>query len=184
MATTAPSDVQRGTQAPDFSLHDTVRDATVRRADFESAPLVVAFVCNHCPYVVHVADALAAFARDVGGRGVRTVAICSNDAETHPDDAPSRMPAFAEAHGFDFPYLHDPTQEVAKAYGAVCTPDIYLFDADHRLYYRGQFDDTRPGRGESTGADLRAAVDDLLAKAAEPRRQEPSVGCSIKWKRN
>ena len=183
MPTTATDDLPQGAQAPDFSLPEPGTDRTVRRTDFESSPLVVAFLCNHCPYVVHVADAFGAFAAEVAERGVRTVAICSNDAEAYPDDAPGKMPAFAQAHGFDFPYLHDADQAVARAYRAACTPDLYLFDADHRLFYRGQFDGTRPGGGESTGEDLRAAVEDLLAKAAKPARQEPSVGCSIKWRR-
>ena len=183
MPTTATDELPQGAQAPDFSLPEPGAERTVRRTDFESSPLVVAFLCNHCPYVVHVADAFGAFAAEVAGRGVRTVAICSNDAEAYPDDAPGKMPGFAKAHGFDFPYLHDADQGVARAYRAACTPDIYLFDADHRLFYRGQFDGTRPGGGESTGEDLRAAVEDLLAKAAKPARQAPSVGCSIKWKR-
>ena len=182
MPTTAPDDLPRGAQAPDFSLPEPGAGRTVRRVDFEASPLVVAFLCNHCPYVVHVADALGEFAREAAGRGVRTVAICSNDAAAYPDDAPERMPAFAEAHGFDFPYLHDADQEVARAFRAACTPDLYLFDADHRLFYRGQFDATRPGGEEPTGADLRAALDELLAGASEPSRQTPSVGCSIKWK--
>ncbi len=182
MPTTAPDDALRGTQAPDFSLTDPATGTEVRRTDFEAAPLVVAFICNHCPYVVHIADALGDAARDFAARGVRTVGICANDPEAYPDDAPARMPEFARAHGMEFPYLHDASQDVARTYGAVCTPDIFLFDADHRLFYRGQFDDTRPRGGESTGADLRAAVDELLASAARPSRQEPSVGCSIKWR--
>ena len=182
MPTTATDDMPRGAQAPDFSLIEPGTDATFRRTDFEASPLVVAFVCNHCPYVVHVADAFGEAARDLAGRGVRTVAICSNDADAYPADAPDRMPAFAAEHGFDFPYLHDEDQSVARAYGAECTPDVYLFDADHRLFWRGQLDDTRPGGGQSTAADLRAAVDDLLARASRPARQAPSVGCSIKWK--
>ena len=183
MPTTASDDMPRGAQAPDFELSEPGTGRTYRRTDFEASPLVVAFICNHCPYVVHVADALGNAARELGERGVRTVAICSNDAEAYPADAPGKMPGFAAEHGLDFPYLHDEDQGVARAYGAECTPDVYLFDADHRLFWRGQLDDTRPGGGEASAADLRAAVDDLLARASRPARQAPSVGCSIKWKR-
>ena len=130
---------------------------------------------------MHVAGALGDAARDLAERDVRTVAINANDADAYPDDAPGKMPGFAEAHGIGFPYLHDEDQSVARAYKARCTPDVYLFDADHRLFWRGQLDDTRPGGAEATAADLRAAVDDLLAGASAPAKQEPSVGCSIKW---
>ncbi len=172
-----------GAAAPDFSLPDAsgrlhTRDslAAGRRG------LLLVFACNHCPFVVHLADALGRFADEIAAKGVATVAIVSNDVERYPADAPDKMPAFAESHGWRFPYLHDATQEVAKAYAAACTPDFYLFDSDLRLAYAGEFDETRPGRGVATGAVLAAAVEDLLAGRATPAPWQPSSGCNIKWK--
>jgi peroxiredoxin len=173
-----------GTVAPDFRLPDT-DGRMVARDDFAGRPLLVAFICNHCPFVKHVADALAVFARDVEAKGVAMVAINSNDVETHPDDAPPRMQAEKRQRGWIFPYLFDEAQGVAKAYHAACTPDFYLFDAAHRLVYRGRFDDTRPQQAPPqtpTGRDLRAAVDALLAGRPAPADQRPSIGCNIKWK--
>lgn len=172
-----------GSLAPDFSLPDT--SGTVHTPSSLVSGrrgLLVVFACNHCPFVVHLADALGRFAREIDGKGVAAVAIASNDTDRYPADAPDRMPAFAAAHGWHFPYLHDPTQEVAHAYAAACTPDFYLFDADLRLVYAGQFDDSRPGRGEPDGADLARAVEDLLSGRETPRPWYPSTGCNIKWK--
>ena len=151
MPTTASDGLQSGAQAPDFSLAQPGADRTVRRVDFESSPLVVAFLCNHCPYVVHVADAFAAFAKEAAERGVRTVAICSNDAEAYPDDDPSKMPGFAEAHGFEFPYLHDADQSVARAYRAACTPDLFLFERRSPIVLPGSVRRHPPGRREVHG---------------------------------
>jgi len=173
-----------GTAAPSFALPDTVRVRTVTLADFASAPaLLVAFLCNHCPFVRHILEGLLAFAREFGPRGIAIVAISSNDVGDYPEDAPEEMRHLATLKGFPFPYLYDESQEAAKAYQAVCTPDFFLFDRDRRLVYRGQFDASRPGnRIPVTGTDLRAAAEALLAGRAIPAEQAPSVGCSIKWK--
>ena len=172
-----------GTSAPDFALPDT-DGATVRRDDFAHAPaLLVMFICNHCPYVQHVRPELAHLGRDYRERGVGIVAISSNDIERYPDDSPERMKEEKEASGYTFPYLFDQTQEVARAYGAACTPDFFLFDASGKLVYRGQLDDSRPGNGKPvTGRDLRAALDAVLAGEPVPAEQQPSIGCSIKWR--
>ena len=173
-----------GTPAAPFALRDTATDRTVALADFAGAPaLVVAFICNHCPFVKHILDGFVRFAADLGPRGVAVVAISSNDAASYPEDGPEKMARVAARGHFTFPYLYDESQEVAKAYGAVCTPDFFLFDRDRRLAYRGQFDASRPGNGVPvTGADLRAACESLLQGKLPPAEQTPSVGCSIKWK--
>ena len=173
-----------GTTAPLFALCDTVSGRTVALEDVASSPaLLIAFICNHCPFVKHILDGFVAFARDFGPRGLAVVAISANDAGSYPEDAPGEMSRVAKLKGFTFPYLHDESQEVAKAYQAICTPDFFLFDRERRLVYRGQFDDSRPGnRIPVTGSDLRAAADALLRGLAVPTQQTPSVGCSIKWK--
>ena len=175
--------LELGTKAPDFALPDP-SGKVVSLGDFDDKPaLLVAFICNHCPYVKHIVDGFAAFAREYGGKGLAVVAISANDAGAYPEDAPPAMAEVARAHGFTFPYLYDESQQVALAYQAICTPDFFLFDADRRLVYRGQFDDSRPkGDAPVTGASLRAAVDALLAGRPMPAAQMPSVGCSIKWK--
>lgn len=172
-----------GTQAPAFALPDTSGN-TVSLSDFTSAPaLVVAFICNHCPYVKHVRAGLAEFGRDMQSKGVQIVAIASNDAANYPDDSPARMAQEVKSTGYTFPYLYDETQEVAKAYRAACTPDFFLFDKDRKLVYRGQLDDSRPGSDlPVTGKDLRDAVDAVLTGQPVPADQKPSVGCNIKWK--
>jgi peroxiredoxin len=172
-----------GLPAPNFSLIN-VDGRTVSLADFDGAPaLLVVFMCNHCPFVIHLADALAQFAREYTPRGLAMVGISSNDVASHPADSPERMVAEAEDRGYVFPYLYDETQEVAKAYRAACTPDFFLYDRERRLFYRGQFDSTRPGGGETpTGADLRAACDLALAGAEPPTNQRASLGCNIKWR--
>ena len=172
-----------GTPAPAFALPDTVTGRTVAVGDLASSPLLlVAFICNHCPFVKHILDGFVTFARDFAPRGLAVVAISSNDIVSHPDDAPAQMARIAGSKGFTFPYLYDESQEVAKAYQAVCTPDFFLFDRDRRLVYRGQFDASRPGNGiPVTGADMRAACDALLAGRPLTREQTPAVGCSIKW---
>jgi len=172
-----------GTKAPDFRLPDTT-GKTISLKDLQGAPaLVVVFMCNHCPYVKHIRSGLAQIARDYLPRGVAMVGINSNDVSNYPADSPGKMAEEARAAGYLFPYLYDETQAVAKAYLAACTPDIYLFDKDQRLIYRGQLDDSRPGNGiPVTGKDLRAAVDATLAGKDVSPQQKASIGCNIKWK--
>lgn len=174
--------IELGSGAPDFVLTDPSGGAWSLNKIAGDKPVLVAFICNHCPYVVHIADAFAAFAREYQDKGLAIVAISANDIEGYPQDAPDKMAEFALRHNFTFPYLYDETQETAKAYGAVCTPDLFLFDKDKKLVYRGQFDSTRPNRGTPTGEDLRAAADAVLAGRKPSADQKPSVGCSIKWK--
>ena len=173
-----------GTEAPPFSLAEPATGRTVSLDDFADAPaLVVAVLSNHCPFVKHIADALAGFAREYEERGVAMVGINANDVSTHPADHPDKMVEEVVARGYVFPYLFDESQEVVKAYRAACTPDFFLFDADRRLVYRGQFDASRPSLDEPvTGGDLRAACDAVLAGEAPSDDQVPSVGCNIKWK--
>ena len=191
MALTPSTMLALGTPAPGFSLPHPADGATVTKPEPGTRPLLVMFVCNHCPYVVHVADELGRLGKDYGDR-VDLIAISANDAEAYPDDAPDKMPAFAEKHGWTFPYLHDADQSVAKAYTAACTPDLFLFDREHKLAYRGQLDGTRPRRissgnyddaeGKANGEDLRAALDGVLVTGIAPNQQKPSMGCNIKWK--
>jgi len=171
-----------GTEAPDFSLVN-VDGRAVSLGDFDDAPaLLVVFMCNHCPFVKHLADSLAQFANEYMPKGLAVVGISSNDVGSHPADSPEQMVREAEERGYQFPYLYDETQEVAKAYRAACTPDFFLFDANRRLVYRGQFDDSRPDSGiPITGKDLRAAVDAVLAGKKPSEKQLPSIGCNIKW---
>ena len=172
-----------GAAAPDFSLPDFDGQA-VSLADVEAAPgLLVAFICNHCPFVKHIREGFAAFAREYAQQGLAVLAVNSNDVETHADDSPEAMRREAAEVGYTFPYLFDETQRVAQAYKAACTPDFFLFDHDRRLVYRGQFDGARPDNDVPvTGADLRAAADAVLAGRAPASDQRPSIGCNIKWK--
>ncbi len=172
-----------GTIAPDFELVNV----DGRMVDYAAAAgpkgTVVMFICNHCPFVKHVADQLAALGREYLPRGIGFAAISSNDVSNFPADSPEQMVAEAEERGYVFPYLYDETQEVAKDYHAACTPDFYLFDANRKLVYRGQLDPSRPGSGVPvTGKDLRAAIDGLLAGRPPLAEQVPSLGCNIKWK--
>jgi len=170
-----------GTSAPDFALVDT-EGRTVRRADFAGKPLVVAFICNHCPFVKHIRDGLAQFGRDYGSKGLAIVAVSSNDTTTHPADSPAKMREEARAAGYTFPYVFDATQSIAKAYGAACTPDFFVFDAAHALVYRGRFDAARPEQPTPvTGSDLRAVADAVLARKKYDGPQHGSLGCNIKW---
>jgi len=170
-----------GTPAPAFSLPDVSSNQTVSLQDFSgSTALVVIFLCNHCPYVIHVREELAAIARDYAGKSVAFVGITSNDVENYPQDSPEATRELANLLGF--PVLYDETQEVAKAYTAACTPDFYLFDADRKLVYRGQLDSTRPRQDKPTGHDLRAAIDAVLSGTPVSTEQRPSLGCNIKWK--
>ena len=176
--------LQLSQKAPAFRL-PAVRDGReVSLTELSDAPaLLVMFICNHCPFVVHVCQQLTQLATDYERRGVAIVAISSNDVENYPDDAPSKMVEFATANGWRFPYLYDEDQAVAKDYHAACTPDFFVFDGDQRLAYRGQLDDSRPGNDlPVTGADLRAALDAVLTGADVSEHQRPSIGCNIKWK--
>lgn len=171
-----------GTPAPDFALADPAGKRFELRDFAGSKGLLVAFMCNHCPYVQHLLDGFVQFAREYGPKGIAIVAINPNDPEAYPEDDAQSMARVAAQKGFTFPYLIDETQEVAKAYQAICTPDLFLFDSSRRLAYRGQFDASRPGNAQPiTGSDLRAAADALLAGRLLTT-QTPSIGCSIKWK--
>jgi len=173
-----------GMAAPDFSLPDPKTGTTVSRGDFSDAPaLLVVFLSNHCPFVKHIADELGEFSREYTAKGLAMIGVCANDVSTHPADSPAKMAEEADARGYAFPYLYDESQDVAKAFHAACTPDFFLFDADRKLVYRGQFDDSRPSLDAPvTGADLRAACDAVLAGKAPSDEQHQSVGCNIKWK--
>src|SRR3954468_12586600 len=184
MALTPSTMLPLGTPLPQFRLphfegHDVSSD------DFRTAPgLLVAFLCGHCPYVKHMRQEFAAFAKQYRDRGLAIVGIMSNDTTAHPDDGPEGMKDEAAAVGYTFPYLFDASQQVAKAFRAACTPDLFLFDRSGKLVYRGQFDDSRPGNGHPvTGADLRAAADAVLGGESVPAEQKASMGCNIKWKK-
>ncbi|MGC1422335.1 MAG: thioredoxin family protein [Terracidiphilus sp.] len=183
MALTESTMLELGTLAPDFALPDVVSGKTVRRDDFRGQKgLLVMFICTHCPYVKHIEKGLAALGTDYAGK-LGIVAISSNDAQSYPDDSPAGLKRQAQTMGFTFPYLYDESQEVARAYKAACTPDIYLFDAEMKLVYRGQFDGSRPGNGVPvTGKDLRAALDSVLRGEKPSADQLASIGCNIKWK--
>lgn len=175
-----------GTKAPEFSLPDVTTGKTVSLKDFSNhQPLLVMLICRHCPYVKHLQHAIANLARDYAKQPIGIVAISSNDIDVYPEDAPASLKQQAKELGFVFPYLFDETQEVARAYNATCTPDFFLFDRTLRLVYRGQFDGSRPGNGIAvTGEDLRRAIDLTLKDQPVPVEQQPSVGCSIKWREN
>jgi peroxiredoxin len=183
MALTPSTMLELGTLAPDFSLPDT-EGRLVKRDDFNGkAGLLVVFMCNHCPYVKHIQHALAKITDEYQKKGLAVVGISSNDVANYPDDSPEKMAAEAKKAGYTFPYLYDDTQNVAKAYKAACTPDLFVFDQDLKLVYRGQFDDSRPGNDVPvTGQDLKAAMDAILAGQPVPATQKPSMGCNIKWK--
>jgi len=183
MARTPSTMLPLGTTAPDFRLPDT-SGKLVSLADFTGHPaLLVMFICNHCPFVKHVREELVKLGRDYAPKQVAIVAISSNDAKNYPEDGPAKMKEEAQAAGYNFPYLYDESQAVAQAYRAACTPDFFLFDKNHRLVYRGQLDESRPGNGVPvTGQDLRAAIDAVLAGKPAGAPQKPSLGCNIKWK--
>ena len=175
--------LELGTYAPDFDL-PAAGGGRVRLADFEGAPgLLVMFICNHCPFVKHLRAHLAASTRGWAEKGLGVVAINANDADLYPQDGPDAMATEKREQGYTFPYLFDASQDVAKAYQAACTPDFFLFDGSRKLFYRGQYDASRPGNGRPvTGEDLSRAVEALLSGAPAPREQIPSIGCNIKWR--
>ena len=183
MVKTASQPLAVGMIAPEFLLPDTAGEM-ISLSDFVESPvLAVMFLCNHCPFVQHVAPEIAELAREYQRRGVGVVAINSNDAQMYPDDSPEKMVREVARHGYSFPYLYDETQEVAKAYHAACTPDFYVFDKDRKLFYHGQLDGSRPGnKVPLTGEDLRAALDTAIAEKPAPKDQKPSLGCNIKWR--
>lgn len=181
MSLTPSNMIDLGSPMPEFRLPDPEGNE-ISSEQYGGHPLLVAFICNHCPFVQHIADSFADFANEYIEKGLMIIAINSNDFHAQPDDNPERMRKEAIAHGYTFPYLVDESQEVARAFEATCTPDLFLFDSDHKLAYRGQFDDTRPGKGTPDGKDLRAAVDALLAGKQPDANQKPSMGCNIKWK--
>jgi len=183
MARTPSTMLPLGSVLPSFSLPDAVSERTVSSSELAGKPAVVFFICNHCPFVKHIRVELARFGRECRERGVGFVAISSNDAIAYPDDSPEAMAIEAREFGYVFPYLYDESQDVARAFQAACTPDLYIFDAKGLLAYRGQFDDSRPGNGiPVTGRDARAAVEALLAGKPPSPDQIPSIGCNIKWK--
>lgn len=183
MAQTPSTMVELGTPLPAFRLPDS-GGRELDSAELNGNPVLVAFICNHCPFVKHIAPAFSALAREYMDRGLAVVAINSNDWSTHPEDSPEKMAEEVRQRDYPFPYLADASQEVARAFGAACTPDFFLYDRHHRLVYRGQFDDSRPGSDTPvTGTDLRAACDAVLAgDTPDPEAQKPSLGCNIKWR--
>ncbi len=173
--------VELGTPAPGFSLPST-DGSTLSLSDLEGSPVLVMFICNHCPFVIHLREHLAESSKGYQARGVKVVGISANDVSTHPDDSFEKMAEEVSSAGYTFPYLYDESQEVAQGYRAACTPDFFLYDISHKLVYRGQYDDSRPDNGTPTGADLSAAIDALLAGEAPLENQKNSIGCNIKWK--
>lgn len=184
MARTPSNMIPLRTQAPMFEIQDTVSGKMMSLNELTGEKgTVIFFICNHCPFVIHVNGELVRIANDYADRGIGFIAISSNDVENYPDDAPYLMKKVAEEQGYPFPYLYDETQEVAKAYDAACTPDIYLFDSKLKLAYRGQIDGSRPGNDiPLSGTDLRNALDDVLEGREVSGLQKPSLGCNIKWK--
>jgi len=184
MARTPSNMLPLGTIAPEFTLIDAVTNNSVSLTDIKGEKgTVIMFICNHCPFVIHVAEEIARIANDYRVLGFGFVAISSNDVENYPQDSPEKMWKNAQKNNYSFPYLYDETQEVAKAYDAACTPDFYLFNTELKLIYRGQLDDSRPGNGiPVNGRDLRQALDALHRNVAVSEIQKPSIGCNIKWK--
>ena len=185
MALTESNMLELGTKAPDFNLPDTTSDRVVSLEELKSdTATVVMFLCNHCPYVLHVNEEIVRITGDYKDKGVSFIGISSNDVVNYPQDGPDKMKTHAVEVGYDFPYLYDETQEVAKAYDAACTPDFYIFDGDLKLAYRGRLDGSRPGNNLGlTGEDLRNALDAVLTGAEVDAMQIPSAGCNIKWKK-
>ena len=183
MALTPTNSIPLGFTAPDFTLVDPFNEKSISLSSHKgNKGTLVFFICNHCPYVIHMIDALVDVAREYQSKGIAFIAINSNDVEKYPADSPDEMANFSLLHRFPFPYVFDGDQSVAKAYDAACTPDFFLFDGDGNLFYTGQFDDTRPGKGTPDGKDLREAVELMVSGGSAPEKVYPSSGCNIKWK--
>ena len=184
MALTESNMLALGTEAPAFTLPDTISDTFISLQDGNQyRGTLIMFICNHCPFVVHVNEELVRMGYDLMSKDVRVIAISSNSIISHPQDGPDKMKIHAEKEGYPFPYLYDESQDIARAYDAACTPDFFLFDSDLKLFYRGRLDASRPGNDIPVdGSDLRLAVDDMLRDMDPPERQYPSAGCNIKWK--
>ncbi|QOD60360.1 thioredoxin family protein [Polaribacter haliotis] len=184
MALTESNNFSIGAKAPDFTLRNTVNDKMVSLTEVKGAKgTVIMFICNHCPFVIHVNAELVKMANEYQQKGIGFIAISSNDIENYPQDAPKYMKQVAEKQNYPFPYLFDETQEIAKAYDAACTPDFYVFDKNLESVYHGQLDNSRPNNGVPiTGKDIRNALDNLLENKVVIENQKPSVGCGIKWK--
>ncbi len=183
MALVSSTMLPLGTPLPQFSLLNTVNDSTVSHSDYEGRGVLVMFICNHCPYVIHLRGALATLGYEYAGSDISIVAISSNDVTSHPQDGPEMMKKEAASAGYSFPYLYDEDQSVAREFGATCTPDFFLFDKEHKLVYRGRFDASSPGNSNTVdGAELRAAMQALIKGDNPAKEQNPSIGCSIKWR--
>ena len=183
MARTPSTMQELGTQAPLFELIEPATGKKIALSQFAGKPVLIAFISNHCPYVINLKEALVNFANEYQEKGLQLIAINANDIENYPDDSPDKMIEDVKQYGYSFPYLFDESQEIAKAYQAACTPDFFIFDAEHKLFYRGQFDDSRPNSGVPvTGEDMRVAADALLSGQPAPTEQKASLGCNIKWK--
>ena len=185
MARTESKMIELGTEATEFTLYSAKEERFITLTSQKSSKAnLIIFMCNHCPFVKHINESLSEFAKEYQAKGLSIIAINSNDVENYPEDSPEKMIKLAEENDFDFPYLYDETQDVAKVYSAECTPDFFLFDGDLKLVYRGQYDDSRPGNDiPVSGKDLRSAVDRLLEGREPKLEQKPSVGCGIKWKK-
>ena len=183
MSRTPSTMLELGTTAPDFDLPEPLSGGSVSLSDYRDMPLLIVFSCNHCPYVLHLLKSFAEYAREVRKSGLSMVMINANDIDNYPADSPQKMIDLAKEYELDFPYLYDESQQVAMAYRAACTPDFFLFDSQHRLVYRGQYDASRPGNDEEiTGVDLKSASQALLEDKAISAQQLPSMGCNIKWR--
>lgn len=184
MARTNSNMIPLGSKAKDFKLYDTVSQSTVSFNEINGAVgTIILFICNHCPYVIHINPILIKISKKYKNLGVNTIAISSNDIDKYPEDSPLKMNKHAKANKYNFPYLYDETQEIAKIYDAACTPDIYLYNSNNLLVYRGQIDDSRPGNNEPlTGGDLIHAIECLINNVENTKIQKPSIGCNIKWK--
>lgn len=183
MSRTPSTMLELGTKAPDFDLPDPLSGGSVSLSDYRDMPLLIVFSCNHCPYVLHLLKSFAEYAREAKKSGLSMVMINANDIDNYPADSPQKMIDLAREYELDFPYLYDESQQVAMAYRAACTPDFFLFDSQHRLVYRGQYDASRPGNDEEiTGVDLKSASQALLDDKAISAQQLPSMGCNIKWR--
>ena len=183
MARTPSTMLELGTKAPDFALIEPATQKVIKLSDFEGQPVLVAFICNHCPYVILIKNVFSKFARQYRAKGLQVIAINANDVDNYPEDSPLKMISDVKDFEYSFPYLYDETQEIAKQYHAACTPDFFMFDAEHKLFYRGQFDSARPNSGiPVTGEDMIKAAEQLLSGKAAPDIQMASLGCAIKWK--